>query len=334
MDVIQWDPADSATAAALHEVWAAAQLADDPVEPPMPFATFRSFLTGEWEGALGETWYVPDGGNGVSGYYRLELPDTENLDRAFANLFVHPSARRRGLGTALVRHAAARAAANGRALLDSVVLADAPGDAFAGSMGAALSLEEARRVQNLKKVSAERIASLRADAERKATGYELVTWTGPIPDDRADGMAGLFNAFADAPRGEGVEPEVWDADRIRRRTGKLFRETALRGYSIAATRGGTGEMAAFTEVVIEPTEPAWGHQQLTVVTRPHRGHRLGLLVKTAMLQWLAEAEPRLERIVTGNAAANSYMIAVNEDLGYEVVHPWYRFYELPVEKVI
>jgi hypothetical protein len=70
------------------------------------------------------------------------------------------------------------------------------------------------------------------------------------------------------------------------------------------------------------------------VTRPHRGHRLGLLVKTAMLQWLAQAEPRLERIATGNVASNSHMIAVNEDLGHQVVHPWYRFYELLVDKVI
>jgi hypothetical protein len=40
--------------------------------------------------------------------------------------------------------------------------------------------------------------------------------------------------------------------------------------------------------------------------------------------------PRLERIETGNAAANSYMIAVNEALGYEVVEPGLRLFSLPV----
>ena len=82
--------------------------------------------------------------------------------------------------------------------------------------------------------------------------------------------------------------------------------------------------------MIAPEHPEWAYQQLTAVTRPHRGHRLGLLVKTAMLEWLAAAEPGMERIATGNAAANGHMIAVNETLGYEVMKPGYRFYEMPV----
>jgi hypothetical protein len=32
MDVIRWDPADAPTTAALHEVFKAAQLADEPIE--------------------------------------------------------------------------------------------------------------------------------------------------------------------------------------------------------------------------------------------------------------------------------------------------------------
>ena len=40
-----------------------------------------------------------------------------------------------------------------------------------------------------------------------------------------------------------------------------------------------------------------------------------------MLELLAEAEPQLEFIMTTNAAANDHMIAVNEQLGYEVAGP-------------
>jgi len=69
------------------------------------------------------------------------------------------------------------------------------------------------------------------------------------------------------------------------------------------------------------------------VTRPHRGHRLGLLVKSVILEWLASAEPRVERVATGNAASNEHMIAVNEALGYEVVEPGYRHCELAVAGV-
>jgi RimJ/RimL family protein N-acetyltransferase len=55
------------------------------------------------------------------------------------------------------------------------------------------------------------------------------------------------------------------------------------------------------------------------VTRAHRGHRLGLLVKTAMVEWLRAAEPTVDRIQTWNAESNRFMIAVNEALGYTIL---------------
>ena len=101
-------------------------------------------------------------------------------------------------------------------------------------------------------------------------------------------------------------------------------------YSVAALHAASGELAAITDLDADPDSPGWGFQLLTAVTRPHRGHRLGLLVKTAMLDWLAEAEPQLERIVTGNAAVNQHMIAINEELGYELLEPPGQSYEIAV----
>jgi RimJ/RimL family protein N-acetyltransferase len=51
--------------------------------------------------------------------------------------------------------------------------------------------------------------------------------------------------------------------------------------------------------------------------REHRGHRLGLFLKIAMLRWLAEQEPQLRYLETWNAASNAHMIRVNEILGYQ-----------------
>jgi hypothetical protein len=67
-----------------------------------------------------------------------------------------------------------------------------------------------------------------------------------------------------------------------------------------------------------PANPGWGFQMNTVVTRKHRGHRLGLLVKLAMMELLATTEPQLERITTWNAEVNEHMIAINEAIGYAV----------------
>lgn len=83
-------------------------------------------------------------------------------------------------------------------------------------------------------------------------------------------------------------------------------------------------MAALTQLAVDSAQPAWGFQELTAVARPHRGHRLGLGlgVKVAMLELLAEREPRLTRIITGNTDANEHMIAINAELGFGVLDRW------------
>jgi RimJ/RimL family protein N-acetyltransferase len=66
---------------------------------------------------------------------------------------------------------------------------------------------------------------------------------------------------------------------------------------------------------------------VTAVLPEHRGHRLGLLVKIAMLDLLASQAPDVDRIFTGNAGSNQHMIAINEQLGFEVADT-YRSWEL------
>ncbi len=333
MRIERWDPDDETTALAIYEVHRAANAADEPLEPPMNAGTFGLYLRQGFGKEPGEVWVASDAELGVAGFYRMELPDLENLDRALSGPVVHPAVRRRGIGTELLRHEAERAAANGREILDSVTLAGSPGEAFALAAGATLGMTEIRRVQYLAKVTPETVASLRETAARAAGGYSLVSWTGDVPEEYISSLAHVIQAFEDAPQAPGVEAEVWTAERVRERTGTIVRAGFLRGYGIAAVQDATGEMAAFTGVLVDTESSGWGFQQLTAVTRPHRGHRLGLLVKTAMLELLAAREPQLKYIQTGNAAANDHMIAVNEQLGYEVVEPSWKFYELPVDKL-
>jgi hypothetical protein len=70
---------------------------------------------------------------------------------------------------------------------------------------------------------------------------------------------------------------------------------------------------------------------MTVVTRPHRGHRLGLLLKVAMLDLLARREPQIRQIVTWNAESNRHMAAINETLGYRVMDRWTTSWQLSAE---
>ena len=328
-----WVAADLTVVKACYEVSQAVMRADDPLGPPMSKRVLRAVLKSRAEPA--QTWFVPGDTAGTArGSYHLRLPDRENRHRAGLYLEVHPEYRRRGIGSALLRHAAQQAAEDGRSVLGTGAILGSPGEAFARHVGATPGLADARRVQVLAKLPAGRVAALRESAARAAAGDSLVTWTGRTPEEYLAGAAAVFNAMSDAPHNPGHESRVWDAERVREQIDDQRELFGSRGYFIAALQAATGEMAAISQVEVDPEHPGWGTQQITAVARPHRGHRLGLLVKTAMLEWLASAEPQLERIVTWNAAANDHMIAINEELGYELLGPQSRSYELPVASVL
>jgi RimJ/RimL family protein N-acetyltransferase len=361
MRIVAWDPADPAALAACHEAQRAAQQEADPFGPPKSARVLRTWLTEGWEGNPCEAWWAPGAADGsaraadvglvavdpvpgpgasaapgasADGWYWMELPDRENLSRAILVLMVHPRARDSDVPRELARHAARRARASGRALFETVAFQGAPADEFWRAMGARPTQLEARRVLDVRKSPPGHFARIRDDAARAAAGYSLVTWTGVTPQERLAGVAGILNAMNDAPHSPGYEDAAWDADRVRERADSSHVRMGARSYSVAAIHAATGEMAALTQVEVDPDTSEWGHQGLTAVTRSHRGHRLGLLVKASMLDWLAEAEPKIERIETGNDSTNQHMIAVNEALGYEIFEPLWQWREIEVTDIL
>jgi len=102
---------------------------------------------------------------------------------------------------------------------------------------------------------------------------------------------------------------------------------------VAAQCASGGEFAGLTQLAVDPQNPQWGLQELTAVARRHRGHRLGLLLKIAMLDLLAEREPQLRWIITGNADGNAHMIAINALLGFQIFDRW-ASWQLDVAKAL
>jgi len=334
MHIERADLADAGTIRNCFEVFLAARQMDEPDGPPFTERPFRGWLSVGWGGDPREVWVVPGPADGqVAGWYRLELPDLENRDQGGLDLVVHPAQRRRGLGRALLRHAAAQAAEHGRSALNGAARHGGDGEAFARSVGAEPGLVDVQRVMDIRAVSGERLARLRETAEQAAAGYSLVSWTGPVPEDFLDQAAALFAALNDAPHDPHIAPAAWDAQRVRERVNGLRPHYGLRTYAVAAVRE-DGDPAAITEVAVDPADPGWGHQMVTGVTRQHRGHRLGLLVKTAMVEWLRAAEPAVERIQTWNAESNRFMIAVNEALGYTILGQPASWWRLDVPAVL
>ena len=325
-------PADMGKIRACFEVSLAAERVDEPAGPWFTERPFTGWLTVGWDGNPREAWLATDQGSAV-GWYRLELPVRENADQAHLNIVVHPAGRRRGLGRALLQHAAGRAAAHGRTVFNGDARNGSPGEAFARVAGAKPGLVEIQRVLDIGKLEPGKLARLRGPAERAAAGYSLVSWVGPVPEEYIEQAAAVYNGMADAPRDAEITHEAWDAQRVRERVNGLRPQYGMRDYAVAARHEDTGELAGLTEVSVDPADPGWGFQVFTVVRREHRGHRLGLLLKIAMMELLATTEPQLERIMTWNGQSNEHMIAVNEAMGYTVSGPPATGFRLDVAAV-
>jgi GNAT superfamily N-acetyltransferase len=216
-----------------------------------------------------ECWLARDDSGRVVGGCLIEFPRQDYDTVVFAYPVVAPDRRHRGIGTALLRHAAGRA--DGRPTLLTVAVTGSAGSAFATRLGGRPApYDDVRRVLRV------------ADMHRPAVpddDYAFVGWDGAIPKAHQ------------ATRG--TQP-----------------------YGVAAFAVATGELVALSELSVDPALPGWAFQGMTVVARPHRGHRLGVRVKAALMDRLREVRPDLRAVMTCNAATNTHMIAINEQLGY------------------
>ncbi|WP_104523986.1 GNAT family N-acetyltransferase [Blastococcus atacamensis] len=301
------------------EVLAASARAARPDEAPRPAAEHV---------ALGRQLVHPGGfrdgthraalvGGDVVGALRLLFPLKDNPRMAVVDLAVHPAHRGLGIGRVLHDEALRLCAAAGRTVLISEVdepADDAPGRGFAERLGWTCDLEETRRDLVLP-VDDHRLAAMEADARARSGGYELVTWRDRAPDEFLDDRALLEQRMSsDAPQGDlPVEEERWDGDRVR----EYEAAHVARGRTVlSAGAVADGRLVAFTDLQVPLSGPVRAHQGGTLVLREHRGHRLGALLKAAVLRELAVAFPEVRRVSTYNAETNTPMVAVNEALGF------------------
>jgi len=330
MRIERFDPlTDDNRLRACHRMAVRGQPADDPNVPAMPLEVFRAFWAYGFADHPAQAWLGSGDDGEPVGACLLELPVRDNRANGFGLVLVAPRARGRGHGTALLAHLAGQSARAGRKRLLSATRVGSPGEAFATATGGSMGMLDVRRTLRIDAGTRELAARLRAEAAPYAAGYELRCWAGSTPDDLAGGVCAVHTALGDAPHDVAFEPPGWDPARLaeveERRVAGGFR-----WYSAAAIEAGSGEVAALTQVNVHPAQPDWGEQAITAVTRRHRGHRLGLLVKAAMLELLTGREPALTTIVTYNADSNEHMVAINERLGYRV-SDYFRFWEHDTE---
>jgi GNAT superfamily N-acetyltransferase len=326
IDVVPFGDTDESAARHLYDIASAAHRARTPDHPAYPFSVFRDDLVRPFPGFVKEL-AVGHLGGAPAGYAQLMLPQHDNLDNATIELFVHPRHRRRGVGRALHTWAVRRMHALGRKrLTGETVQTTDESDAFAAAVGASAALAETRSRLDVTAAAQQRWDAMLAEAWTHADGYRFVRWDGVPPERYLDDVAYLDSRLnADAPTGDlDLEPEKVDADRVRRSEQQRL-DRGFGRFHGGVEHAATGRLVAWTVLAGHPEVPEHLWQNITLVDPPHRGHRLGLVVKLENLKHAREHRPVLAAIDTWNASSNEHMLAINVAMGFRPVDSWMQW---------
>src|SRR5581483_10129586 len=192
-------------------------------------------------------------------------------------------------------------------------------ESFARALGFHVTQQMARRELPVP-LPPEQLAAWEASARGRPPGYTMLTFHDRWPDAfMADRCEFGRRMSTDAPLGDQeLDEEVWDEARVR----KIEEVLAAMGrakVTTAARHDVSGRLVGFTEIAVPLGAPESSWQHDTLVLREHRGHGLGFAMKLANLGEVLKAHPRVRSVNTWNAVENEPMIAVNEEMGFELV---------------
>jgi GNAT superfamily N-acetyltransferase len=254
----------------------------------------------------------------------LEVTRDDNFAFIGGQLYVDPSERRKGYGSALLAELETCARELQRPTLvihvieGSHEIGSGPNRFFAPRHGYNVVEEGVRRDLPWPRPEGE-LDRLWNEWIPFAGDYEILSWAGSTPVDLVEGRAHLSAIMPlEVPQVDiAVEAERWDAQRVR------FHESTTdqmgRDLLVAAARHrATGELVGYSELTVSREQPQTAYQWDTLVMRAHRGHRLGGLLKIATMRLLESGNYATKKITTMNAVSNAPMIAVNDALGAHV----------------
>jgi GNAT superfamily N-acetyltransferase len=306
---------------AYHEVEAASFDHDFVALPADGIEELLPLVEGHQPSGEHTTFWVGFDGTVPVATLSLSRPTLDNLSAANVDLHVHPDQRSRGHGRELLGFGLeqVRAVGRSRVFFETAWTSDVPeGPAFGllRSVGAREVLVDVRRLLDLQAFPVG--APLPPPA-----GYRVLRWVDRAPDEVLDGLAYMLHRMVlDAPMGDlDYEPEAWDPTRYRESEASALRRQRTRLVT-AVVAEPTGAVAGVTEIGKSALRHDVAFQWNTIVDPEHRGQRLGMVLKSWNHQQLVTHVPEVRWVNTWNAASNSFMIAVNEELGFRPAERW------------
>ncbi|WP_295100380.1 GNAT family N-acetyltransferase [uncultured Microbacterium sp.] len=286
-----------------------------------------------------QTGFVARLGTEIVGMITLSYAQEAEANAAEADLLVPASQWGRGVEDALLSLAESEARAHGRSLVQTWTLhrpmeSDrmiTPRTGWGRIPAIPLSDALVARGYEFEQVERNSELDLRSDpaplraaleSAKTAAGddYRVLQWMAPTPPEFRDGYAAILARLStDAPSGDmDFVAEEWDAERVVRRERRLT--GAGQALSIVAVQHvPSGDMVAYNELLVGADRSGVTHQLGTLVSREHRGHRLGTIVKCANLLRWRELMPLTPTVSTFNAEENRPMLSINEAIGFAPV---------------
>lgn len=258
-----------------------------------------------------------EGGRVVGAASAVQWPGMFDPHRYHADLMVLPEVEGRGVGRALAEAVWAHLQARGAREILAGTQEDRPrGLAFLAHWGFA---EAMRFFDNVLDVQTFDPAPFAAAAQL-APGYRAVSLADLSTELGADAawaayFAGFVQARADVPRTGEASPVVESEFRKRETNPQFWPEAVL-----LAVHNESGEVAALTELWLDPADESRLTTGLTGTARNHRRLGLALALK---LKSIEQARARgAAKIWTGNASTNRPMLNINERLGFVKEPAW------------
>jgi GNAT superfamily N-acetyltransferase len=256
-------------------------------------------------------------------------------DTAWLDVQVLPEFQGRGIGRALADTVESLAHEEGRKrLITYAVSADGHGDRLIPPTGFGSIPADNREVRfllargwTLEQVErgsrfplpadSSALEGLRTEAAAHAADYRVFAWLGATAPELLEDMALLQTRMStDAPSAGLGEPEdVWTAERFASHEARLL-DGPIQLLTAVALHEPSGRLAGFTLLGAPKDAGRSVSQWDTIVLPEHRGHRLGMLLKIANLEFLQEVAPGHPSVLTWNAEENRPMLSVNEAVGF------------------
>ncbi len=273
-----------------------------------------------------DRWVARNGDGRIDGVATLTLGFTEtNRDHADVEAYVRPEARGQGIARSLLAAVTEVALAEGRTLLNAGGPDDSSATSFCEALGAERKSVERKSRLVLDRVDRPLLEGWVDKARERASGYSLLAWDGPCPEEYLARFVDLTMVMNTAPRDDlEMEDQVQTPERHRESEQRALAQ-GFTWWTVVARHDGRDELAGYTEFAFSPAHPEAAWQEATAVDPAHRDRGLGRWLKATNVLRLLDDRPEIRYVDTFNAFSNGPMLGINVAMGFEIVNSYVAY---------